>query len=384
MKRKRRGQYVTISLARKKAQAFIPIALPPRPPVAWTPELRIRYDNALLALGRLDCIATFLSDNTLLLPMYVRKEAVLSSRIEGIHVSLSDVLLFELDMKPEGRKDEIREVSNHVSALNYGLQKIHEGFPISIRLLKELHYILFAKGAGSRNTPGEFRRAQNWIGGTRPDNAVFVPPPPHKVMECMGKLEFFLNDQPEPTSALIKAALSHVQFETIHPFTDGNGRIGRLLITLLLCNQAMPGLPLLYLSMYFNSHRRQYYKLLDNVRETGDWEAWLDFFIEAVIVTATHAEDTARRLLEMEKRDRERINSMGRAAVSILRIHQALLERPVTAAKWLTENTGITPATVNKCLGHLERMGIVKEITERRRNRVFKYTGYMEIMNQGV
>jgi len=384
MKRELQGHYVSISTVGEEARAFVPAPLPPEPPIEWTPELRSKFDQALLALGRLDSISTFLPDISLFLYMYVRKEAVLSSMIEGTQSSLSDLLLFELDMEPGVPMDDVREVSNYVAALDHGLKRLKEGFPLSLRLIKEMHSILLAKGRGSNQTPGEFRRTQNWIGGTRPGNAAFVPPPADKVMECMGKLELFLHDQPEPTPALLKAALAHVQFETIHPFLDGNGRLGRLLITLLLCEQKVLREPLLYLSLYFKTHRRYYYDLLNNVRLSGDWEAWLDFFAEAVIVTATQAVETAQQLVDLANKDRDKISSLGRAAVSALQIHRALMERPITTSGWLVKKTGITPATVNKCLAHLERLGIVRELTSRKRNRLFSYTGYVDIMNQGT
>ena len=384
MKRDLQGHYVTISTVGEAAQAFVPEPLPPNPSLDWMPELHNKFDQALLALGRLDSISTFLPDISLFLYMYVRKEAVLSSMIEGTQSSLSDLLLFELDMEPGVPLDDVREVSNYVAALDYGLKRLAEGFPLSLRLIKEMHGVLLYKGRGSNQTPGEFRRTQNWIGGTRPGNAAFVPPPAAKVLECMGKLELFLHDQPQPTPALLKAALAHVQFETIHPFLDGNGRLGRLLITLLLCEQKMLREPMLYLSLYFKSHRQYYYELLNGVRLSGNWEAWLDFFAEAVIVNATQAVGTARQLVDLVNEDRDRISGLGRAAASTLRVHRALLERPITASGWLVKKTGITPATVNKCLRHLERLEIVRELTSRKRNRVFSYTGILEIMNQGT
>ena len=384
MKRELQGHYVTISTVGEEARAFVPAPLPPKPPIEWTPELRSKFDQALLALGRLDSISTFLPDISLFLYMYVRKEAVLSSMIEGTQSSLSDLLLFELDMEPGVQMDDVREVSNYVAALDHGLKRLAEGFPLSLRLIKEMHSILLAKGRGSNQTPGEFRRTQNWIGGTRPGNAAFVPPPAEQVIDCMGKLELFLHDRPEPTPALLKAALAHVQFEAIHPFLDGNGRLGRLLITLLLYEQKMLREPMLYLSLYFKTHRRYYYELLNNVRLTGDWEVWLDFFAEAVIVTATQAVETTQQLVDLANKDRDKISSLGRAAPSALRIHRTLMERPITTSGWLVEKTGITPATVNKCLVHLERLGIVRELTSRKRNRLFSYTKYVEIMNQGT
>jgi len=384
MKRELQGRYVTISTVGEKAQAFVPAPLPPRPPIDWTPELRSKFDQALLALGRLDSVSTLLPDTSLFLYMYVRKEAVLSSMIEGTQSSLSDLLLFELDQEPGVPLDDVREVSNYVAALDHGLRLLEEGLPLSLRLFREIHGVLLTKGRGSNQTPGEFRRSQNWIGGTRPGNAAFVPPPAEEVLECMSKLELFLHDQPEPTPVLLKAALAHVQFETIHPFLDGNGRLGRLLIALLLCEQKVLREPMLYLSLYFKTHRQHYYELLNNVRMTGDWEAWLDFFAEAVIVTATQAVETAQQLLDLSNQDRDKISGLGRAAASTLQVHRTLMEHPIGTSGSLVEKTGITPATVNKALSHLEQLGIVKELTARKRNRLYSYAGYIEIMSRGT
>jgi Fic family protein len=384
MKRELQGRYVTISTVGEKAQAFVPAPLPPRPPIDWTPELRSKFDQALLALGRLDSVSTLLPDTSLFLYMYVRKEAVLSSMIEGTQSSLSDLLLFELDQQPGVPLDDVREVSNYAAALDHGLRRLEEGLPLSLRLFREIHGVLLTTGRGSNQTPGEFRRSQNWIGGTRPGNAAFVPPPAEEVLECMSKLELFLHDQPEPTPVLLKAALAHVQFETIHPFLDGNGRLGRLLITLLLCSRSVLREPMLYLSLYFKTHRQYYYELLNNVRMTGDWEAWLDFFAEAVIVTATQAVETAQQLLDLSNQDRDKISGLGRAAASTLQVHRSLMEHPIATSGSLVEKTGITPATVNKALGHLEQLGIVKELTAQKRNRLFSYAGYIEIMSRGT
>jgi len=384
MKRELQGRYVTISTVGEKTQAFVPAPLPPHPPIEWTPELRSKFDQALLALGRLDSVSTLLPDTSLFLYMYVRKEAVLSSMIEGTQSSLSDLLLFELGQEPGVPLDDAREVSNYVAALDHGLRLLGEGLPLSLRLLREIHSVLMAKGRGSNQAPGEFRLSQNWIGGTRPGNAAFVPPPAEEVLECMSKLELFLHDQPEPTPVLLKAALAHVQFETIHPFLDGNGRLGRLLIALLLCDQKTLREPMLYLSLYFKTHRQYYYELLNNVRLTGDWEAWLDFFAEAVIVTATQAVETAQQLLDLSNRDRDKISGLGRATASTMQVHRALMEHPIATSGSLVKKTGITPATVNKALGHLEQLGIVKELTAQKRNRLFSYAGYIEIMNRGT
>lgn len=384
MKRGLQGRYVPISTAGEKALAYVPASLPPDPAVEWHPELRNKFDQALLALGRLDSVSQLLPDTSLFLYTYVRKEAVLSSMIEGTQSSLSDLLLFEIDKEPGVPLDDVREVSNYAAALDHGLRLLGEGFPLSLRLLREIHGILLAKGRGSTRTPGEFRRSQNWIGGTRPGNAVFVPPPPELVMDCMGRLELFLHDKPKATPVLLKAALAHVQFETIHPFLDGNGRLGRLLIPLLLCEQGVLGKPMLYLSLYFKAHRQHYYDLLNNVRVTGDWEAWLDFFAEAVISTATQAVDTAQRLVELTQADRRAIEPLGRAAKSTLLVHRSLMEHPVATLGKVVERTGLTPATANKALGHLSRLGIVKELTGKKRNRVFSYAAHIEIVSQGI
>jgi Fic family protein len=337
-----------------------------------------------LALGRLDSVARLLPDVSLFLYTYVRKEAVLSSMIEGTQSSLSDLLLFEVDEQPGAPIDDVREVSNYVGAMDYGLKRLAGGFPLSLRLFREIHKHLLAHGRGSGKTPGEFRRSQNWIGGTRPGNAVFVPPPPERVMECMGALELFLHDRPDPTPVLLKAALAHVQFETIHPFLDGNGRLGRLLITLLLCEQKALRQPMLYLSLFFKTHRQAYYDLLNRVRLDGDWEAWLDFFAEAVSVTAAQAVDTVQRLEAMSRDDRAKVQGLGRATGSALRLHHELLTHPITTAKVLAQKTGLTPMTVNKGLAHLCRLGVARELTGHKRNRVFSYPAYLAILNEGA
>lgn len=384
MKRNLQGKYITISTVGEYVKAFIPAPLPPSPPIKWSPELREKYDQALLELGRLDSVSVLLPDTALFLYTYVRKEAVLSSMIEGTQSSLSDLLLFELQCQPGVPLDDVQEVSNYVAALYYGIKRLSEGFPLSLRLIKEIHSVLLSKGRGCDKDPGEFRRSQNWIGGTRPGNAVFVPPPVHQLQECMGKLELFLHDLPEKTPILIKAALAHVQFETIHPFLDGNGRLGRLLITLLLCSQNILKEPMLYLSLYFKTHREQYYQLLSSVRSTGDWETWLEFFADAVIDTATQAVDTAKQLMLLTKNDDTRINQLGRITGSAHQIHRGLMERPIASPKMLKETTQLSPATVNTSLRALERIGIVKELTGQKRNRLYVYSQYVDIMNTGT
>ncbi len=384
MNRKLQGRYITTSTAGENVNAFIPVPLPPVPPIEWSSELREKFNKAMWALGRLDSGSEPLPDTSLFLYMYVRKEAVLSSMIEGTQSSLSDLLLFELEHQPGVPLDDVQEVSNYVSALNHGLKRLEENFPLSLRLLKEIHSILLSKGRGEKRNPGEFRESQNWIGGSRPGTAVFVPPPPKYVQECMGKLELFLHDRPEKTPVLIKAALAHVQFETIHPFLDGNGRLGRLIITLLLCHEKVLNKPMLYLSLYFKTHRQRYYELLNEVRLTGDWEAWLDFFADAVIYTSTQAVKTARQLMKLSAKDEQRINNLKRISGSAHLIHKAMLERPIASPNWVQKKTQLSPATVNACLRKLELSGIVKEITGRKRNRIYSYVEYIQIMNKGT
>jgi Fic family protein len=384
MNRDLQGRYITIWTVGEKAQAFVPAPLPPTSPIEWSPELREKFDQALLALGRLDSVSVLLPDTSLFLYMYVRKEAVLSSMIEGTQSSLSDLLLFEFEHQPGVPLDDVQEVSNYVAALNHGLSRLNENFPLSLRLLKEIHAVLLSKGRGKECAPGEFRRSQNWIGGSRPGMATFVPPPPENVQECMGKLELFLHNQPEKTSILIKAALAHVQFETIHPFLDGNGRLGRLIITLLLCSEKVLREPMLYLSLYFKTHRQRYYELLNEVRLTGDWEVWLDFFADAVVHTATQAMETTQQLIKLSAEDGQRINGLKRISGSVHLIHKAMLERPMASPNWIQDKTQLSPATVNTCLRELEQLGIVKEVTGQKRNRLYSYMEYLRIMNEGT
>ncbi len=385
MKRGPTGEHVIISaVGGESVRAFVPRPLPPAPPLAIDLPLREALDAALVMLGRLDSVTALLPDTHLFLYTYVRKEAVLSSQIEGTQSSLSDLLLFELAEAPGVSLDDVTEVSRYVGALEHGLARVRSGFPPSSGLLREMHEILLARGRGSDKTPGEFRRSQNWIGGTRPGNAAFVPPPPERVPECMGSLEKFLNDEPVRTPLLVKAALAHVQFETIHPFLDGNGRVGRLLITLLLGAQGLLREPLLYLSLFFRQHRQVYYDLLDVVRREGDWERWLAFFAEAVSVTAAGAVETARTLVELFRADRERARALGRGAGSAVRVQHELISRPLATVASLCAATRLSAPTVGKALDSLVGLGIAREITGRRRARVFAYDRYLALLNEGT
>jgi Fic family protein len=380
MKRSPPGRYVEVTTAGEPFQAFNPAPLPPDPPVAWSAALRRRFDDALLALGRLDAITAHLPNAALLLYSFVRKEAVLSSQIEGTQSSLSDLMLYEIDEQPGVPIEDAREVSRCVAALERGRKLLKDGLPLSMRLLREVHKALMNHPRGRGKAPGEVRRSQVWIGGTRPGNAAFVPPPPDALPDCLRALERFLNDEPEPTPPLLKAALAHVQFETIHPFLDGNGRIGRLLIVLQLVADGVLREPMLYPSLFFKAHRAQYYDLLNGVRLRGDWERWLDFFAEGVQASAAQAVATANALLALVETDRGRIARLGRAAGSALAVHEALQRLPIASSAALVKATRLTAATVNKSLAHLERVGVAGELTNRLRGRVFSYRRYVEVL----
>jgi Fic family protein len=371
---------VKVSTVGEPVQAFVPDPLPPKPPIAWSDALRRRFDEALLALGRLDAITSHLPNAGLILDSFVRKEAVLSSQIEGTQSSLADLLLYEIDEQPGVPVEDAREVSRCVAALEQGHKLLGKGLPLSMRLLRQVHKVLMSHSRRPGKAPGEVRRSQVWIGGTRPGNAVFVPPPADALPDCLRSLERFLNDEPVPTPPLLKAALAHVQFETIHPFLDGNGRVGRLLIVLQLVADGVLREPMLYPSLFFKAHRALYYELLNAVRLKGDWERWLDFFAEGVQVSATQAAATANALLALVEADRKRIGGLGRAATSALTVHLALQRQPITSAGALVKATRLTAATVNKSLAHLERVDVVGELTSRRRGRVFSYRRYVEIL----
>ncbi|MDQ2799687.1 MAG: Fic family protein [Armatimonadota bacterium] len=383
---KRAGSYLVCSAASEQYKAFHPRPLPPDPPLHFDQSLTELLANASRALGRLDGIATFLPHTHLLLYSYIRKEAVLSSQIEGTQSSLSDLLLYENADAPGvlRESDDVQEVSNYVAAMTHGLARLREGFPLSLRLIREMHEVLLSHGRGSPKAPGEFRRSQNWIGGSRPGTARYVPPPPEHLMDCLGALEKFLHDDPVPTSTLIKAALAHVQFESIHPFLDGNGRLGRLLITLLFCAEGILAEPILYLSLYFKMHRQTYYELLTRVREEGAWEDWLRFFLTGVWETAEQAARTGQTLYQLFAEDRRRIETLGRPAVSTLRLHNLLQHQVIVSISQASEKLKVAVPTVTTALTHLQRLGIVREMTGRQRNRQFVYDEYLKILSEGT
>lgn len=379
------GRFVTTSNTGEEVRAFIPDPLPPDRDLDLTTDDQDLIERANRALGRLDGVTELLPDTQLFLYLYVRKEAVLSSQIEGTQSSLSDLLLYESEEVPGVPMDDVVEVSNYVAALNHGLQRLNEGFPLSLRLLREIHGILLREGRGSEKEPGEFRRSQNWIGGTRPGNAVYVPPPPHRVVDCMGALEKFLHDDPIRVPTLLKAGLAHAQFETIHPFLDGNGRVGRLLITLLLCEEKALSEPILYLSLYLKTHRDRYYDLLQRIRKDGAWEEWLRFFFRGVKETADQAFSAARSILQLFDQDRERIRrELNQSASSALRVHEHLQRNPVVTTRRVNQHMELSRPTITSALENLQDLGIVREMTGKQRYRVYAYDPYLSILDEGT
>lgn len=380
MLRTKSGQYVTQTTQGESVHAFIPAPLPPEPPIQWTQGLLLAQQKAATALGRLDGVTTLLPDPALFLYSYIRKEAVLSSQIEGTQSSLSDLLAYENAQAPGVPLDDVLEVSNYVAALTHGLSRLESGFPLCLRLVREIHDVLLSKGRGSSKQPGEFRRSQNWIGGSRPGNAVFVPPPHEALPECLAAWEAFLHS---PVDPLTKAALAHVQFETLHPFLDGNGRVGRLLITLILSSEGVLKEPMLYLSLFLKQHRATYYELLQSVCKDGDWEAWLDFFYQGISETANGAVVTAKSLLALFSEDRKSIQST-RVAASVLQVHHYLQGHPISSSNAICKAEQLSPATVNKALDHLVGLRLVKEITGGQRNRLFAYERVLKILAEGT
>lgn len=382
MPSRRLGKFITTKSGDEVVRAYVPPPLPPDPPIDLAPRFG-QIDKANQCLGRLDGMSLLLPSTSLFLYLYLRKEALLSAQIEGTQSSLSDLLLFEADQTPQVPPDDVEEVANYVAAINYGLKRIEEGFPLSLRLLREIHEILLRGGRGADKQPGEFRRSQNWIGGTRPGNAVFVPPPPEEMKAALDQFEKFLH-QEGGLPILIRAALAHVQFETIHPFLDGNGRVGRLLVTLMLCNTGALHSPVLYLSLFLKTNRARYYELLNRVRFEGAWEDWLDFFLSGVIEVAGQATEAANRILALFETDRVKIKSLGRVASTVLRVHEHLQKFPVTTVSAAAEATGLSYPGAAKGIAQMAKLGLVREMTGRARDRVYQYTAYLDILSEGT
>lgn len=379
----RLGRYEKTAVGGEVVRAYVPPPLPPVPPIEIRGLLSL-LENANRSLGKLDGMATILPDKPLFIYMYVRKEALLSSQIEGTQSSLSELLLFESDQLPTTPTVDVRDVSNYVAALQHGLMRIKDGFPLSLRLIREIHAALLADGRGSDKQPGEFRTSQNWIGGSRPGNATYVPPPHTIALDCLSDLEKFIHAETPEIPLLIKAGLIHVQFESIHPFLDGNGRLGRLLITFLLCTAGALNDPILYLSLFFKQHREKYYSLLQEVREQGAWEAWLEFFLTGIIEASAQATETARRILHLFASDRARLESRGRTAASAILLLQWMQRHPVFNIPTATRELGLSHPTISKAVTLLRDEGILRQIDQKRRDRYFVYDAYMAVLSQGT
>jgi Fic family protein len=361
-------------------RAFLPAPLPPNPPINYDGEMLQLLSEADVAVGRLDGAVGFIPDPDLFVGMYVRREAVLSSQIEGTQSTLEDLLEIELDPQSKATPHDVSDIVNYVHAMNYGLERLND-LPISLRLIREIHAELLRQGRGARATPGEFRTTQNWIGpsGASLDRATLVPPPVPNMREALDRFERFMHeDGGHPP--LIEIGLVHAQFETIHPFLDGNGRVGRLLITFLLVLRKVLRSPLLYLSFYLKLHRLEYYDRLTAVRVSGDWEGWLRFFLRGVAATAAEATQTAERIYAL--RERHRSVALEEAGANGLRLLSELFRRPLVNVNYVAARIEVTFATANRLVARFEELGILKEVTGQRRSRLFRYEPYLELFDE--
>lgn len=373
------GQYIKNTVGEEEYSCYVPVPLPFSPEIDKD-KIEGLLERANVAIGRLDGMASVLPDISLFLYMYVRKEALLSSQIEGTQSSFSDLLQFENEDTPGVPLDDVQEVSCYVKALDYGLNRLSD-LPLSLRLLREIHEKLMENARGADKQPGEFRRSQNWIGGSRPSNAHFVPPSVEHLPDCLDNFEMFLHDKNTPV--LLKAAIAHVQFETIHPFLDGNGRLGRMLITLILYHDGFLQKPLLYLSFYLKNNRIKYYDYLQSIRETGDWESWLEFFLTGVIETAEQGTDTANRILALFQKDTELLESQNYTK-TVLNLYRYIQQRPIIRTREITRDLGVSLATVLRAVQVLQDLDIIKETTGRQRHKRFVYTEYISILQEGA
>ena len=378
----RSGRYVS---QREGYRAFHPAPLPPSPAIVLKGQLQRLLSEADRSLGRLDGSVQTLPNPDLFVYMYVRKEAVLSSQIEGTQSSLQDLLAAEAHLPAAGRPRDVDEVVNYVRAMNRGLERLAT-LPVSVRLIREIHAELLQSVRGSHLSPGELRRSQNWIGpaGCSLAEASFVPPPPSEVPVALGQLETFLHEQ-DDLPLLVKIGLAHAQFETIHPFLDGNGRVGRLLITFLLCERSVLAKPVLYLSHYFKRHRQEYYERLQAIRDHGDFESWLSFFLRGIADVSGEAADTARRILQLREDHRRAITAkLGRGAANGHRVLEQLYEQPIVSVRDVRELLGTTYAGANQVVQRLVEMSILTEITGQSRHRRFRYDAYVRLFDEEV
>lgn len=380
------GTYVPVVIQEDSVKAFVPDPLPPENPrMQFDADLQTLLGRANRAIGKLDGLASTRAQPDLdaLIYAYTRKEAVLSSQIEGTQSSLNELLLFEHAEVPGVPIDDVRETSNYLAALEHSLQCVRSGqLPISARLIRDAHERLLKSSRGAERAPGVLRRSAVWVGGVRPRDARFIPPPWDRVPDLLGDLENYIHDDSEPTDPLIRAALVHVQFETIHPFLDGNGRVGRLLITLILCAEGLLAEPILYMSLYFKQHRDMYYETLQRVRTHGEWENWLRFFLIGVSDVSGQIIRTTERLVELREHDRATAFGLSRSSAVTGEVFDYFAKRIVASPKQLAERLGASPSSVNGALSRLEQAGIVNEVTGRKRNRLYAYGKYLEILNE--
>lgn len=378
---KRIGEYIKQKVAGESYKAYVPPALPPDPPVDLA-RIYPYLEKATQALSELNSVHKSIPNTALFIYMYVRKEALLSSQIEGTQSSFSDLMLFEHYQKPTVSLEDVEEVSNYVKAIKYGLDRLKEGFPLSLRLIREIHGVLLSGVRGSCKLPGEFRRSQNWIGGTRPGNAIFVPPSIDQLDRCLASFENFLHNDSLPV--LIKAGIAHVQFETIHPFLDGNGRLGRLLITLLLCNSGMLDEPILYLSLYLKQNRQVYCELLQEVRVHGSWETWLEFFLEGIIKSAKQAVNTTHLINSLFDQERKKIEGLGRARFSCEKALEYMKKLPQVTVVLLARELGMTAPTARSVLNRMVALGTLEEKSGKQRDKIYVYRKYLNILDEGT
>ncbi|MCK4233258.1 Fic family protein [candidate division WOR-3 bacterium] len=377
----RAGRYINQSTGYR---AFIPKPLPPEPPIRFDDELQSLLSKADIALARLDAITTVLPNPDLFIGMYVKKEALLSSQIEGTEASMQGILEFEANLIPKENIDEVKQVINYIKAMNYGLERIKE-FPLSLRLIREIHKILLEGTRGNHRTPGEFKISQNWIGppGSTIVNATYIPPPPDMMLSLMGDLEkYFYAEDKIPD--LVRIALIHAQFETIHPFLDGNGRIGRLFITFYLIWKKILTKPTLYLSFYLKKNRTAYYDLLMKIRTDGDWEQWINFFLKGIYTTCDEATNTAHEIVKLKERLLTKIYENGITSIYAVRLLDLLFETPLISGTNAIHVLKISQVAINQLIRKFERIGILKEITGKKRYRKYIFKDYVDIITKGT
>ena len=372
MERGIQGKLIKCSVTSECYEAYIPNRLPPQPEIDMQSVYPL-LEKANQSIGALNGVISAVPDSAVINYMYVRKEALLSSQIEGTQSTLDDLLKYEANQTQGIPVEDASEVSSYVAALNYGISKINDGFPLALRLIREIHARLLTNTRGNTKRPGEFRTSQNWIGGTRPGNARFVPCPPDKLPDILGELEKFINTE-DAVPSLIKAALIHVQFETIHPFLDGNGRLGRLLITLFLCARGLLKSPFLYLSLFFKKNRSLYYEYLNNVRYQGDWESWIKFFLEGIIETSNDARETIMQIQKLFALDEEKIEALGKAKTSTKTVFAQFEQKPILTVAEIESKIKLSRPTIISSVNRLIGLGILINTSEKKWGQTYAYS----------